>query len=410
TKDIMPSNFFAQKSPRENIKPKIQTSAHNIIKQKDKQNGVVSFCSWPVLVEGYWILVVLQLRKNAFESHYALKKDKLKHGSRIYTSLIDAVIAEYFNEWEEELRKTNPGKAISLGRESQEIVRAAGKSLMFTPAWSVGNFYELQGLFDACNVISSLKYEGSDTAGKILISKPNHQNVKIILKLSSPIRMTDYRTVRKFLEISSKNICLLSDSADIYGLGQVMGSYDLDQENLFVIEFIKHHTWVLIHANQVMMEVTYGLPKLLRKQINEKKFKEDLPRFFPGIAKDNINKLWLLAFEATKQKHGTMLVVSADAKSEAIRLEKQATRIEPIALTKELMQNVTAIDGAVLIGPDAICYAIGVILDGKASDKGDPGRGARFNSAIRYVEGRNNCLAIVVSEDGSIDLISDSMP
>jgi hypothetical protein len=71
---------------------------------------------------------------------------------------------------------------------------------------------------------------------------------------------------------------------------------------------------------------------------------------------------------------------------------------------------VTAIDGAVMIDPSATCYAIGVILDGVASQKGNAARGARYNSAIRYVDGRDGFLAIVVSEDGSIDLIPDLMP
>jgi len=69
---------------------------------------------------------------------------------------------------------------------------------------------------------------------------------------------------------------------------------------------------------------------------------------------------------------------------------------------------VTAIDGAVLLDPDAYCYSIGVILDGKAAPgRGTSTRGARFNSAIRYVEtSPYPCLAIVVSEDGMVDVIT----
>ena len=46
------------------------------------------------------------------------------------------------------------------------------------------------------------------------------------------------------------------------------------------------------------------------------------------------------------------------------------------------------------------------ILDGLATEKGDSSRGSRYNSAVRYVESsRYACLAIVVSEDGLIDLL-----
>jgi hypothetical protein len=48
-----------------------------------------------------------------------------------------------------------------------------------------------------------------------------------------------------------------------------------------------------------------------------------------------------------------------------------------------------------------------VILDGKASGRGTSTRGARYNSAIRYVEtSPYPCLAIVVSEDGMVNIIT----
>ena len=53
------------------------------------------------------------------------------------------------------------------------------------------------------------------------------------------------------------------------------------------------------------------------------------------------------------------------------------------------------------------CYSIGVILDGKATGRGTSTRGARYNSAIRYVESSPYpCMAIVVSEDGMVDVIT----
>ena len=54
---------------------------------------------------------------------------------------------------------------------------------------------------------------------------------------------------------------------------------------------------------------------------------------------------------------------------------------------------------------------MGVILDGKASNNGTPSRGARYNSAIRYVDdNKNDSIAIIISEDGMVDLYPDLMP
>jgi hypothetical protein len=145
--------------------------------------------------------------------------------------------------------------------------------------------------------------------------------------------------------------------------------------------------------------------------IDKTKFYKDIRRIFSTIQSKEMERLWELIVEATQQKHGTMVVVSTGAQAEARRLGKQSTSIEPVQLTPQIVRMITAIDGAVLIDPSSICYAIGVILDGLASKKGTPSRGARYNSAIRYVEtSKYPCLAIVVSEDGSIDLIPDLMP
>jgi hypothetical protein len=77
-------------------------------------------------------------------------------------------------------------------------------------------------------------------------------------------------------------------------------------------------------------------------------------------------------------------------------------------MSPELLRHVTPIDGAVLLSPDGYCHAIGTILDGIASTKGDPSRGARYNSAVRYVESTPSpCLAVVVSEDGRVDYVPD---
>jgi DisA bacterial checkpoint controller nucleotide-binding len=101
-----------------------------------------------------------------------------------------------------------------------------------------------------------------------------------------------------------------------------------------------------------------------------------------------------------------MLVVHRNASEEAARLIPQAQQVLPQLLDSKLLPAVTSIDGAVLVDPTGTCRAVGVILDGHASGKGDSSRGARFNSAVRYHETQNGeCLVIIVSEDGMINLL-----
>ena len=69
------------------------------------------------------------------------------------------------------------------------------------------------------------------------------------------------------------------------------------------------------------------------------------------------------------------LTISASAREEATRLRTQSLGIEPTELTTELVGRLTRIDGALLIDPKGICHAAGVILDGQATEHGDPSRG-----------------------------------
>jgi len=123
---------------------------------------------------------------------------------------------------------------------------------------------------------------------------------------------------------------------------------------------------------------------------------------FEVIQKDDIPKLWALVEAAMDQKKGTILVISGEAEDEAVRLSAQCTRVKPIDLTDDMLRGISAIDGAVLVDINAKVHAIGIILDGIATSNGNPTRGSRYNSALRYSDTRRgNCLLAVVSEDKS---------
>jgi hypothetical protein len=266
-----------------------------------------------------------------------------------------------------------------------------------------------ENLFTACNIISSLFYEGSKSKGRIVISKEDHPSVEAVVKLNTPVEISNYRRIRKLLEIAASGLSLLSDSVYIYGFGQLSTQlYEKQREDLFVVEFNDHYSWTLLHAEKEMMTVTYEQPKLPKGPISIEQFTDQVREVFSDIFPSASADLWALVLEATRQKHGTMIVVSDRAAEEAERLRAQSTGIVPTKLSADLMLPLSSIDGAILITPEAYCHAIGVILDGIASERGDPARGARYNSAIRYLEyvrsKSHSCRIIVISEDGMINV------
>ncbi|MCD6326310.1 diadenylate cyclase [bacterium] len=362
------------------------------------------------------------MRQEAYESHYNLITNRITMPGGIScpipTSLIDSSISEYLMAASRALAgtKCDPNIAPELNPlpDIEYIQKLAGKRLMWTPAYASRRVPNVMDLYDFCERISLQTYESAQGAGKIIVSKRDHADVRTIVTFHPEIPLRQIRAARKLLELTNKENSLLYDceAGHIYGIGHIREGYDEKLENLFEIELIKHHTWRLLHAGRGMMVVSNGVPGLPSDLLDNDKLVRDLPRIFPGISQMEARSLRELAVEATKQTQGTMLVISGQAQEEANRLISECIKTDPFVLTKELIPLVTSVDGSVLLDPRGKCHAIGVILDGSGEAKGKCrlDRGARFNSAVRYINGKKECLAIVISEDSSVDLIPDLKP
>ncbi|GAA4385197.1 diadenylate cyclase [Hymenobacter koreensis] len=361
--------------------------------------GRVSFCSQPVLMNGSLVLVVLQLAAGTFHSYYALNEDATSESRP--PSLLMAVVREVLQECSKALRGTDAeeGRPL-LDRDYNELLRSSGRRFMHGPAG--GN----HGLYDACNGVAALRHEGIEGHGTMLLARRNHPAVVPVLTLETPVPLRDHRSVRKLLEMSEGRTALISDATHVFGLGHLVEPTDAAYEPLFTVHFTHHHNWELSHAGHVMMRVVSATPRLPQGRIDELYFTETIRRMWPAMSDATVQLHWELALKATTQPSGTILIISEGAGYEAQRLSRQCFRVAPRFMTPSVLRLVTNIDGAVFIDPYGTCFAIGAILDGLASERGDASRGSRYNSALRYIEtSRFPSLAVVVSEDGWIDLL-----
>jgi DisA bacterial checkpoint controller nucleotide-binding len=404
--------------------PKAQASHHFGIKRRALWTAIlqavksatetgrwVTFCSGAAEVKGYLVSVVLQLQGDVYDSYYRLQKDVSRapftYDCPIERSFLEAVVGEFLSATAERLTKPNAGDGFRNIADPAPILQAAAKSLMYTASAAGENPNGLHGLYEACNTISTLKYEGTDGVGRLVIAKRGHHDVEVDLLLARPVLFHDYGAVRKLLQMASGDLSLLSDSYEIYGLGTVRGSYKPVREDLFVVNFSRHFVWELTHAGQPLMYLRYGEPGIRTPGFPDERFRVNLARVFPALREEQAQRLCHLGRALAELKHGCMMVVTADAAEEAARLASQGTPVKPFPLDSKLLPFVSSIDGAVLIDLDGKCHALGVILDGMASRKCTPSRGARYNSAIRYVYGRSDAVAVVKSEDGMIDVVPD---
>ena len=417
---IFQSHPLAKKRQDETLfKCAIRDSVRKTIEtHPEKPEGMQYFLSYPVKVEGYMVLVALGLQEYVINSYPKLAIVKIFiHEYRSYSvpvSLIDSTVFECLHEMSSELLKPDPGSDCDSGKAEDEILRAAGNRLIRSIGSKIDNYLNQENseylLYDSLNRISSLKYEQAIGKGKIVLSQKDHPAVKRMINFIKPISVENSRAFRKILELTSE-YALNMNAKEIWGLA-VINDYADDKEDLYEISILGYHHWELRHAGKILMHVRNALPFLPIPNVDENKLRMDIPRIFNGIPCE-IDLLISLIKETESEKHGTTLIISANAESEANRLNNQAILIEPLLLTPELLKQLMPIDGAVLVNPEGVCYAIGVILDGIASASGSLARGARYNSAIRYIQMQlknTPCMAIVVSEDGGVDYIPDLPP
>ncbi|HEY5170834.1 MAG TPA: hypothetical protein VIK54_03810, partial [Acidimicrobiia bacterium] len=151
-----------------------------------------------------------------------------------------------------------------------------------------------------------------------------------------------------------------------------------------------------------------GAPTLPRPLIDRAAFADAVDRIVGG---GDLDGLWRIVEAAAASGHGATVVVSADAPGESARLAGQSTPIGPTELTAPDVARLGRIDGALLVDRNAICHAVGVILDGDARGFGGPSRGSRFNSSVRYqMAAPARAVVVVISDDGTIDLVPTLRP
>lgn len=316
--------------------------------------------------------------------------------------------------------------------------------------------YYVNNLLEKMDDISTLTYESASPFGSILfmnkeiIAQPSIIRFTVKFTKEDRIRLEDAKRIRKLLELTNveKDLYLIADEDGIYGLGEVNWNLQkdalalrLDFTGLSKYNFVLIRTETgLISKGKLLVEdekkfyrsdlslietnlisVSFKNPRLGEEGYSSEKFTNLLKNIFWENQTEHyqishkLERLDRIVHKAREQKQGTMVVITEPetAKEELRQLSKQSTLIEPGIINPEYIKFLTAIDGAIYFDFDGNCHAIGVILDGVAKeDIGDSSRGARYNSAQRYLQklkdyGQKKCVIVIISEDGMVDLIPE---
>ncbi|MER7417753.1 hypothetical protein ABT346_13385 [Micromonospora peucetia] len=298
----------------------------------------------------------------------------------------------------------------SIYRQANEIARVSAEHLLNEVLGASGFNHGL--LFDQ---ISALPYEGRAGVGRIVIKSRQHVgNETSLLALERAVDVKDVKAVRKLLEVSGEAAELLMYDDRIYG-ARVTEDSSSASEDLTALNFSGHGAWDLYDRGRLLFSSRDGFRRLpARASLDENELREKIDWLIPGA---DTNKLRSLARAAALHSHGAMLIISADAESEAERLYPQAWKVSPVPISDVLLTRLTSMDGGILVDGTGKCHAIGVILDGRAGEDELPTRGSRFNNAARYLATPEDCsgrlpraVVLVFSADGGVDILPKIHP
>ena len=265
---------------------------------------------------------------------------------------------------------------------------------------------DADAIFAACDILSREPYERQEAHGSLLLSARDHPSIDVLVQLLDPVPLRSRRAARKALQLCRAPVVPLCDGASIWAAGRLARPYDPARKDLFEVRFTGRGRWELHHAGAMLFAVAAGEAAMQRPVLDRDHFAAAVRSAFPTVDAAGVGRLWDAVAAVLEAGAGSTVVVVEGAAAETRRLSAQGTPIAPRLLDPEVLRAATGIGGALLLDPTGTCHAMGVILDGVAAGRGQSSRGSRFNTAAAYVAGRSGALAVVISDDGSVDLLT----
>jgi len=320
-----PFNWHKQRAEKQTS---IGLTLEAIFNDAEASNNAIYFADRAVYREDdrVFVCAVIRLDREAYESHYRLSSPITLNGAS--TSLLDLTINQLLQACFVALRSSSADIHEFLNYARNALTDAARAMVAFHFRRRTKSRQPTKlDLFGDCNAIAALPYESKGGKGKLVVAERRHPNIQTDVQFRNAISLSDHQMTRKILEMAHGESCLISDTRQVYGLGTVAGVYDQTREDLFVIEFLKQHSWRLLHAQHELMTVTLGRPKLPLPMISAETFRQHFHRHIYRRQASSLDMLYEIIKATAALRHGALLVISNRAEQEAKRLGGQADRV-----------------------------------------------------------------------------------
>ena len=271
--------------------------------------------------------------------------------------------------------------------------------------------------FSIITKLSAMTYESNKCKARIIFT---HEVKNLNIKFANPVLLDIYnlRAIRKLLEVANDKFALIinwrTEEENLLPIFEAVGfANEEDYQQCVQFQILGYLQWKLLDGEKTILNYRQGRYVVVKEDsFDDRYLRQCLNTIFGGNAESD--RILNIVNKSLNQLHGTTLIITSEAQEEVSRLcdKKRGYQIAEIELDKQsnLVENITCIDGAVIMDECGKCFGIGVILDGKCIVSGNQARGARYNSAYNYIaimsENKKNAIAVVISEDRTVDVIT----
>lgn len=368
------------------------------ILKKNKEKLEAVFISGWIHFGPFLIMLITEI-DNEYYLDYRMRAKANESCASDYQYFLDTVIENFHAKWLEYIYYGLSYSTINFISSGQAIIQASANDMFGSRRLSEEYLF---------TQISNIDYEGSACNGKIVFTD-KLEDINEIIRFSKPITLENgnVKKIRKMLEMTGGKKCLIASMSQkrIIGIDTIK-----DKKGLYTVEFIGKNMWQLLYEDVCIIKYIMGQYRLPEILLNEHELNAKLIENFGNQYNPSIIEI---IKEATKQKHGTMVVISKNAKTETEAIIKEGkgisiNEVNLLKVDKELIMGLCSIDGAIMIDSYGCCKGIGLILSNPSGGEGNPERGARYNSALNYVNNHKSSIAVVISEDGMVDVLCSS--
>lgn len=370
------------------------SSGHRLIQSKLKTitNNNALFVSKWIEFGPFCVFFVSELNEATCLKYWEFANIK-EDNNTSYKFFLNTLIDNFFEKWLEYVYYGLYHSTINYISDTQAIIAASANDMFESRQIPTEHVF---------TKIANYEYEGAPCRGKIVFT----DRVDDIVCFEQPVALSidNVKKIRKMLEMSNEKTCLIATRSG----NEIVGLDDFkNHKESYLLEFLDANMWELSCGGKHIVKYLNGQYRLPEKKLDCQLLLKKCDEKFKKEYNEDIVKVIEVA---SCQKHGTMVIISPTAEKESKELVKEGKGIaihkrNLIEESNDLVLGLCSIDGAFMIDPFGNCTGIGLILSNPNSGKGNPERGSRYNSAVNYINNNKSSIAVVISEDGMIDIL-----